>query len=94
MDCAVRQVFLCSLFLLASMTAFSDFCSGIFILYAVRDLHDTRRVRKKPRETLKEDQGLKYKLLYDLLHYRMTLFTMHWYMCHETNIYFKNNLYS
>lgn len=76
----VRYVFVCSLFLLAALTAFSDFCSRIFILYAGRDLHDTRRVRKEHRETLKEDQGLKYKLLCDLFHYRMTLFTMHWHI--------------
>lgn len=47
-----RQVFVAySCKLLASVPAFSDFCSWVCILHAGKILHDTKSVRKKPRET-------------------------------------------
>lgn len=51
-----RQVFVCSLFLLAAGIFRGGwfFFSWIFILYADRDLQGTGIVRRKLRETLKE----------------------------------------
>lgn len=80
-----RQVFVAySWKLLASVAAFSDFCSWVCILHSGKVLCNTKSVRKEPGETPREDQSLKYELLCDLFCYHVTLFYVHFSVCHGT----------